>query len=157
MKRSFIPLLSAIVIAGGGVAAGASAFAQNMDGTRPSFSYAHPPFHMLWRMDDKAELLGVPSDELLAQVAEGKHLPDILAEAGLTEDELKARMQARQEERKRALTERIQGLVSSGRITQEQADAFLERTEQPHKMGRHGGPRWGHRGKPAPMLAPENN
>lgn len=71
-------------------------------------------------VDGLAEFLGMTSDELKAAREDGQTLEEILESQGKTMDELKAYAQEKAEER-------IQQALADGKITQEQADAMLER------------------------------
>jgi hypothetical protein len=71
----------------------------------------------------EAELLGVSVDIIKEGWADGKSLPDIAEEQGVSEETLKERMRAKHEEQMKA---HIQALVDQGVVTQEQADRRLQ-------------------------------
>lgn len=69
-----------------------------------------------------AELFGMSTGELADARAEGKSLADIADDKGVSEDEV---LDTMLEQRREAL----QQAVEDGRLTQEQADAMLQRME----------------------------
>lgn len=70
-------------------------------------------------LDGMAEILGITSEELQAELESGKNMQDILTEHGLTMEELRQKMQ---EQREAQITQD----VTDGKITQEQADKMLQ-------------------------------
>ena len=86
-----------------------------------------------------AELLGLEQDALHEQLKDGATLEELAADQGLTLEELQAQSQA---EKIAAVEEKL----AAGDITQEQADALLERIENappgsPWKSARRSGRR----------------
>ncbi len=77
-------------------------------------------------LEGQAKLLGIPTDDLSARLASGKTFDQIATDLGITKDQLKTRMQDAQKAR-------VQALVTSGKLTQAQADQILQRMVQPHQ------------------------
>ncbi|MCX6744105.1 MAG: hypothetical protein NTX82_01115 [Candidatus Parcubacteria bacterium] len=75
------------------------------------------------QMTDQANLLGISVDEMKADWAAGKTLSDIAKEKGITQDQLKVKMQAQREAEQKVW---LQNLVAQGKITQAQADSRLK-------------------------------
>jgi uncharacterized protein YaiL (DUF2058 family) len=71
----------------------------------------------------QATLFGITVDEAKAYWAEGKTIADIAKDKGLTEDQLRTKMDAA---RQAEMKTRIQNLVDQGVITQAQADKRLQ-------------------------------
>jgi competence protein ComGC len=69
-----------------------------------------------------ADLLGISVEEVKNAWAEGKDLKTLAKEKGITEETLRSKMKASEEAR---MKEHLAGLVSSGKITQAQADTML--------------------------------
>lgn len=88
------------------------------------------------KFEQQATLLGIPVNEVKDAWAQGKNLQDIAKEKGISDTDLKAKMQ---EQRKQKQQEHLKSLVSSGVITQDQADQRLkfeeQRPSQMHKKG----------------------
>lgn len=75
---------------------------------------------------EQASLLGISVDEVKNAWANGQNIWELAKAKGISEDALKTKMEAM---RKAKMTEELNALVSSGVITQAQADArikFLE-------------------------------
>jgi len=90
-----------------------------------------------------AEILGLTVEELQAARDAGQRLDQIVETQGLTMEEFQAAMQA-------AKIAQINQAVADGELTQEQADAMIERIENgdgPGRGGRGNGPK--HRGPQA--------
>ena len=85
------------------------------------------------------EVLGLTPEEIRAQLQDGKTMPEIAADQGFSEGELRDAMHG-------AMTEQLQQKVEDGAITQEQADRILERIQQGAENGMPFGPRMGHPG-----------
>lgn len=103
--------------------------------------------HHQTMFENQATLLGISASELKDSWAQGKKLQDIAKEKGISEADLKAKMDA---QRKQNQQDRLKALVTAGVITQAQADQRLKFQESrpqgmhgkgPGKMGmpRHGG------------------
>ena len=71
----------------------------------------------------EADLLGISLDEVKSGWAQGKSLKDIAAEKGVTQDQLKQKMQDMAQAQLKA---NLQALVDQGVITQAQADQRLQ-------------------------------
>jgi hypothetical protein len=84
------------------------------------------------RFEHQAEILGIDADTLKDAWAEGKRLPEIAEEHGISVDELRERMRAEHQLRMR---ERMAVLVSEGVLTQAQADERMA-TMQEHREQR---------------------
>jgi len=74
-------------------------------------------------LDNVANALGMTTDELNAEIQSGKNIKQIVTEHGMTMEEFKEKML----ELKKA---EISQAVADGKITQEQADKFLQRFEK---------------------------
>lgn len=83
---------------------------------------AHGGMGIIDRQSIIAEALGITVEELQAARAEGKTLPQLVAELGLDLEEVRAAIQA-------GVTEAINQAVADGTLTQEQANWMLERME----------------------------
>ena len=69
-----------------------------------------------------ADATGLERTEIVAQLADGKTLAEVISESGGSVDEVKAQILAR-------ISERLTSAVENGRITQERADEILATTE----------------------------
>jgi hypothetical protein len=88
----------------------------------------------------QANLLGISVDEVKSAWASGKSLNDLAKEKGITQDQLRQKMQ---DLRQQQMKSYLQTLVDKGVITQAQADSRLSfvQTNQSGKLGkgmRHG-------------------
>ncbi len=93
------------------------------------------------KMKEQASILGISLADLKAGWAEGKNIHDIAKEKGVSDTDLRTRMQAQKTEQ---MKQYLKTLVDSGSITQAQADARLKFTQgkQTNKKpgeGRRGG------------------
>jgi len=93
--------------------------------------------------DNEAQILGISVDEVKNAWAQGKTMMQLAQEKGITEAQLQAKIK---DARTAQLKTQLQTLVSSGIITQAQADQRLaymqaQQTNANGKMGgrRHGG------------------
>lgn len=75
------------------------------------------------RFQNEANLLGVSVDEVKAAWASGKTLEQLASEKGISQTQLRAKIQA---ERVTEMKARLQTLVDKGVITQAQADSRLQ-------------------------------
>lgn len=101
--------------------------------------------HHQTMFENQANLLGVEVSEVKAAWAEGKNMKELALEKGISEADLKAKMQAQM---KKQHEERLQALVSAGVITQAQADQRLKFMEEKKSQMKEKGPRgmgMGHR------------
>ena len=88
-----------------------------------------------------AEILGLDPEDLKVDLENGKTFKEIISESGLTREEIL-------EKKKSFFTDKINGLLESGEITQEQADQKLEKLENMKKKHffRYGGHKnWKHK------------
>lgn len=75
------------------------------------------------RMNEQASILGISVADMKTAWAEGKNIHDIAKEKGISDTDLRAKMQAQRQEQ---MKNYLQTLVSNGSITQAQADARLK-------------------------------
>jgi len=78
---------------------------------------------------EQANVIGVDESEIKEAWASGKTLFDLAKEKGLSEEEIRSRMQ---EARKEQMQNRLQALVQGGVITQDQADRKIKTMEEWH-------------------------
>ncbi len=88
--------------------------------------------HFTEMMGQQANLFGITADQMKAFWAEGKSMPEIMTELGITKEQMQTKMQG---SRKQALQEQLQALVSQGVITQVQADTRLAALESKTAKG----------------------
>ena len=74
------------------------------------------------RITQEASMLGISTDEMKNYWSQGKNIKDISAEKGITDEQLKTKMQAAAEAK---IKSQLQALVDKGYITQAQGDARL--------------------------------
>lgn len=101
--------------------------------------------HQQTMFEEQANLLGINVSEVKAAWAQGKNLKVLATEKGISEADLKAKMEAQM---KKHHEERLQALVSAGVITQAQADQrikFMEEKKSQMKEKGHRGMKMGHR------------
>jgi uncharacterized protein YidB (DUF937 family) len=79
-----------------------------------------------------AEILGLTVEELEAAKEAETPMEDLVADAGLTEDEFKAALEA-------AFPDAVAAALADGAITEEEAEAILERGFRPGGKGGKGG------------------
>lgn len=77
-------------------------------------------------IERKAEMFGLNAEEVKAQLEGGESLGDIISETGLTKEEMFERKQ-------KYMEDRINQMVTDGKITQKQADKKLEWMEEMHE------------------------
>ena len=116
------------------------------------------------RFEKEAEILGVNVSEVKDAWAQGKGLKELATEKGISEQDLRTKMEAN---RKTEMQNHLKELVSSGVITQTQADQrlkFMEtkQAEMKEKGMNEKGPRggmmghrFGGRGAGAPAAQPQ--
>lgn len=96
--------------------------------------------HQQQMFQEQANLLGLTEDQVKQAWSEGKTMEDLAAANGITQDQLRTKMQALRQQR---LTEHLKVLVDQGVITQTQADQrlqFMEKNEGRFMgKGRHQG------------------
>jgi hypothetical protein len=117
MKKT-IQMLMVLGLLSVGVA-GASVASAYMGGRWNQADPAEVAERQMEMFEHQAEVLGVDVDQIKNAWAEGKNLPELAEELGVSEDELMNRMQEQRQER---MQERVNALVEQGVITQEQAD-----------------------------------
>ena len=76
---------------------------------------------------EQADVIGVDENEVKEAWASGKTLFDLAKEKGLSEEEIRSRMQ---EARKEQMQNRLQALVQGGVITRDQADRRIKTMEE---------------------------
>ncbi len=84
--------------------------------------------------EHQSTLLGISVNEVKDAWAQGKNIQDLAKEKGISETDLKAKMDA---QRKQNQQDRLKSLVSSGVITQAQADQRMKFEENNPNKGRH--------------------
>jgi len=136
MKKTTTTFIALAVISAG-IAGAGIASAHGMFGPGPSaLTPEEQAQHQQTMFEHKAELLGVSSDTVKQAWAEGKTLSDIAEEQGISEEELRSRLQDAHKQRR---TEHMNTMIEQGVITQEQADQHLEVMAE--RMSEGGGPR----------------
>lgn len=85
-------------------------------------------------LETKADILGIPADELEVQLEENT-FPELLDMQGVSHKDFQEQMHTQMETR---MTERLQQMVDDGKITEEQMQEKLAWMEQYHAEG--GGP-----------------
>ncbi len=96
--------------------------------------------HHQTMFENQANILGIEISEVKAAWAEGKGLKELALEKGISEADLKVKLQA---ERKKHHEERLKALVTAGVITQAQADQRMQFMEsQGERMQKKGGMMW---------------
>lgn len=89
--------------------------------------------HFVERLTDEAELLGISLNDMKQYWSEGKGVKEIAEEKGISEEDLKTKMEAAAEAKMKA---HLDELVEEGVITQAQANSRLEFMKQmKEKMG----------------------
>jgi hypothetical protein len=144
MKKYLAPLVTAGLVAGAGVGALAASpvFAQSDSSASAPAMWTHAVrtmphdvmfFHAMGpdQLEEQAELLGISADDLLARQIKGETFPDIVKSLGISQEDLQAKMKARHEQHIADLKTRVQALVSSGKITQAEADAYIAKLTTP--------------------------
>ncbi len=121
-------------------AAGAlSASAMGMGGMMGNLSADELAIRHTQMFQEQATLIGATVDEVKAAWAEGKSLPALAKEKGITEEQLQTKLKA---EREAKMKTQLQNLVTKGVITQAQADKRLSTTQTKAanvKEGKRGG------------------
>lgn len=108
-------------VLGGTVFAAGTQKTQNLQGTEDSYGLCGGVGFA--GLDAVTQLLGLTTEEIQAQLQDGKTLVEIAATVGVTEDALVDVIIV-------AHQERIQSMVTAGVLTQEQADSRLQWMEQ---------------------------
>lgn len=115
MKKYAIPFIALSLLLGSLSTVPVSA---QVIGKRPSVKFHRMPNNPEL-LQAKAQLLGLTVDELKTKISQGKTLEQIIKESGLTKEQLQAKMQG-------MLKTKLQNMVTSGKITQDQADQRLQ-------------------------------
>jgi hypothetical protein len=74
-----------------------------------------------------AKIIGISEGDMKDAWAEGKNFRDLAKEKGISEEELRTKMQAQRQEQQKTF---LQNLVSQGKITQAQADARIKHMQE---------------------------
>ena len=106
-------------------------------------------------MDAAATVLGMSAADLMTELKDGKSLVDVAEAKGISVEKLTADLLAQ-------VKTQLDGLVSDGKLTQEQADNIYTQTESnidqivsdTSGLGGPGGPHGGPRGGPGPGPMP---
>lgn len=86
----------------------------------------------LEKLEKHAEILGIDAEDLAASLENGDSFKDIIAEAGITKEDLHAARLDHMLERK---TDWLSKLVEDGKLTQEEADEKIEALESGEWFG----------------------
>lgn len=150
LKRYVTPLVAAGMIAGSStlmavpvLAQSPTTFQENAGAQRGTL----PPFGLfgIRHLDSQAEILGISSDDLLVRTAQGKTFKETIKDLGITDEQMKTRLETLRTQRLTELKTRLQGLVSSGKITQAQMDTLITKiTTPPARPAFKRGDRRGH-------------
>lgn len=137
MKRKYISYLvlpvMAFALLGVGTASAHGWFGMGSSATPEQMAQAQVSI-----FQQQANLLGVSVDEVKTAWAQGKSLQAQATEKGITQEQLKQKMQ---DARKQQIKTQLQALVTQGVITQAQADqraAFIDQQIQNKQNGRIG-------------------
>lgn len=131
-KKYLLATMPALALVGLVAASSVSAAGQGVMGNRGGFGPmgGHGgmgmgignPDNFLERLTSEASVLGISVDEMKTYWSQGKGVKEIATEKGITEEQLKTKMQATHEAKIKA---DLKILVDKGIITQAQADARL--------------------------------
>jgi hypothetical protein len=123
-KRTLI--LGALPVLGLLAAVGFSASAAMAHGPGFDFGRSATPDEIASRQTQmfqrEADLLGLTVDEVKDAWADGKTMKQLMAEKGITQDQIQAKLKAQRDVQMKT---QLQGLVEKGIITQAQADKRL--------------------------------
>lgn len=86
-------------------------------------------------LDDQASVLGISVADLRIKLASGKTFDQIATDLGISADVIKTKMEALRATQLADMKTKIQAEVTSGKLTQAQADQMLERLTSPNKHG----------------------
>lgn len=81
-------------------------------------------------MDENGEIFGIPQAEFQSLLKEGKTIEEIAESQGI---DLEQWREEKFQERKELMEKRAQVLIDAGLMTQEEADAQLQRMEEHHE------------------------
>ncbi|OGH64955.1 MAG: hypothetical protein A2821_00570 [Candidatus Magasanikbacteria bacterium RIFCSPHIGHO2_01_FULL_41_23] len=135
-QKKYLLVIPAFVLAGligvGSVSASGMG-AKGLHGFRGFGGGVADPDKWAEQMNQNASLLGISVDEMKTYWVQGKNIQDIALEKGITQEQLKTKMQSAAEAK---IKLELQSLVNKGYITQAQADArFTVMQEMKNKMG----------------------
>ncbi len=83
-------------------------------------------------IENKAEALGLPAEDLQAKLDDGMRFPEIIEESGITHDEMRERMHARK-------IEGIDNMVAEEKISAEYGEELKQTMEErTQSMGQNG-------------------
>lgn len=124
MKKKFLilPVIAALMLAGAGIASAHGGFLgrANQDPVAMAENFDN-------MMTRDAEILGISVEEMKNAWSQGKNLRELAEEKGISEEQIKEKMRA---ERQAEMKNRLNALVSQGKITQDQADSRLKFMEE---------------------------
>jgi uncharacterized protein (DUF433 family) len=87
------------------------------------------PFDQTKMLEEQADVLGITVDDLQSRMDAGQSFQDIVKELGISEDAIRANMEAQRTERVAEMKVKIAQEVTDGKITQEQADKKIAEFE----------------------------
>ena len=130
MKKSALMITAAAVLAAGSFGTmAAMAHSNNSEGIQGSNEGIHrmAKKHKFGgrHIDALAELLGMSTEELRDARANGTNIRELLEQNGITKEDVHAAM-------REDFEEKLAQLVQEGELTQEEADAKLERMDNRH-------------------------
>ena len=96
------------------------------------------PFDETKMLTDQAAILGISVSDLQARIASGKTFKQIIADLGLTQDQIKTKMDALRATHLADMKTKIQTEVTSGKLTQTQADQIIANIEKGPQGEKHG-------------------
>lgn len=128
LKYAILPTM-ALALIGAGVASAHGFFWGNIQDPQ---AFAQSQTQMFQK---QADLLGISVDELKNDWAQGKTFQQIAQEKGITQDQLKTKMQ---DLMKQKMKDDLQVLVQQGVITQAQADQRLQYLQNRPQDGNRG-------------------
>ncbi|MFA6426867.1 MAG: hypothetical protein WCW16_00265 [Candidatus Magasanikbacteria bacterium] len=153
MKNKYVIIVPAVAIALLALGGTAKAFGGFGMGMISKIDPAKAAEQFQTKMDEGAQILGITADEMKGAWAQGKNIHDLAKEKGISDEDLKTKMQAlRQEEMKQWFST----LVSQGIITQAQADQRLTYMSE-HKGNMGENMKGGRRGMGKMMQQNTNN
>jgi len=79
------------------------------------------------KIAQKSKLIGISEGDMKDAWAEGKNFRDLAKEKGISEEEMRAKMQVQRQEQEKTF---LQNLINQGKITQAQADARIKHMQE---------------------------
>ncbi len=125
MKKVTIALIVGLLIVGSISVYAVTAYAKRSAGMR-SGALGKQGYGYTQMLEIKAKIFGITSEELQKELKSEKTMLDIAKEKGMTSDQLHEKILEAQKER-------LQNLVKTGVLTQEQANARIQSMEQHQK------------------------